>query len=392
MWYNPLLVKLKINDTMNQKSGKPKFIPGMELAEGFYKEAVKPVLDKDFPGLAYSAALIGGGSEVLGYDTETSTDHHWGPRAMLFLSPDDYVKLKSRIQKIMAVKLPARYRGYSTNFSAPDPNDNGVQLMRPAGPGNINHRVEVFTIQGYFRDYLGIDITKELDTIDWLTLPQQKLRSIKTGKICHDGLGLKEIQRKLAWYPRDAWLFILAALWQRVGQEEHLTGRAGEAGDEAGSAIIAGRIARDIMRLVLIMNKEYPPYAKWLGTAFVKIEAGKELQPILEKIVHGQSWQERDKLLARAYELLAEIHNNLKITEPLPAQAYRFFGRPFQIIGGAKFVNALLEKIKDPKITATLKRSPVGSIDILTDNSDLLEDPAFRAGLRKFYETPQLPL
>jgi len=32
----------------------------------FYREAVKPILNKDYPGLVYSAALLGSGSEVLG--------------------------------------------------------------------------------------------------------------------------------------------------------------------------------------------------------------------------------------------------------------------------------------------------------------------------------------
>ena len=63
------------------------FIPGLELAGRFYREAVRPILDDAFPGLAHAAALIGSGSEVLGFDTAMSADHHWGPRAMLFLDP-----------------------------------------------------------------------------------------------------------------------------------------------------------------------------------------------------------------------------------------------------------------------------------------------------------------
>lgn len=63
----------------------PSFIPGVELYHRFYWEAVRPVLDTEFPGLRHSAALIGPGSEVLGFDTPVWTDHHWGSRAMLFL-------------------------------------------------------------------------------------------------------------------------------------------------------------------------------------------------------------------------------------------------------------------------------------------------------------------
>jgi hypothetical protein len=67
-----------------------RFIPGLELGRLFYLEAVKPVLDDFSQNLQHSAALIGSGSEILEFDTEMSTDHHWGPRVMLFLKEDDH--------------------------------------------------------------------------------------------------------------------------------------------------------------------------------------------------------------------------------------------------------------------------------------------------------------
>jgi len=39
--------------------------------------------------LSDAAGIIGSGSEVLGFDDEMSSDHHWGPRTMLFLSVDE---------------------------------------------------------------------------------------------------------------------------------------------------------------------------------------------------------------------------------------------------------------------------------------------------------------
>jgi hypothetical protein len=165
-----------------------------------------------------------------------------------------------------------------------------------------------------------------------------------------------------------------------------LTGRAGQAGDEVGSTIIAARIVRDIMRLVLLMKKQYPPYAKWLGMAFRQTAPSLKLQPVLKNVLHGKTWQVRDKYLAQAYTMLAELHNGLGITEPLPTQPTLFHNRPFTIIWGWRFVTALLEKIQDPQITPAMRRSPIGSIDIFSDNSDILEDPAFRPMIRKLYE------
>ncbi|MDX1416342.1 MAG: hypothetical protein R3293_19240 [Candidatus Promineifilaceae bacterium] len=36
----------------------PQFIPGLELSRLFNVEAVRPILDREFPGLCYSAARI----------------------------------------------------------------------------------------------------------------------------------------------------------------------------------------------------------------------------------------------------------------------------------------------------------------------------------------------
>ena len=63
---------------MTNKQEQSVFIPGLKLAEGFFNEEVEPIMKSNFQGLAYSAALIGSGSEVLEYDTEMSADHHWG--------------------------------------------------------------------------------------------------------------------------------------------------------------------------------------------------------------------------------------------------------------------------------------------------------------------------
>ena len=59
----------------------PAFIPGLELAGAFYREAVGPLIG-DVP---HAAALIGTGSDVLGFDTARSTDHGWGPRVQVFV-------------------------------------------------------------------------------------------------------------------------------------------------------------------------------------------------------------------------------------------------------------------------------------------------------------------
>ena len=68
----------------------PEFIPGIQFNEEFYNEIVRPILDEKYPDIEYSAGKMGAGSDVLGYDTEMSTDHDWGPKFAIILSPDDH--------------------------------------------------------------------------------------------------------------------------------------------------------------------------------------------------------------------------------------------------------------------------------------------------------------
>ena len=109
----------------------PTWLPGLQLNLFFYHEAVRPLLDAEFPGLPHSAALIGYGSDVLGFDTPMSTDHNWGPRLQLFLAPEDFASRRDAVDEALRTRLPATFRGYSVNFSEPDWSDGGTQWMQP---------------------------------------------------------------------------------------------------------------------------------------------------------------------------------------------------------------------------------------------------------------------
>ena len=206
------------------------FIPGLRLSAEFYREAVAPILAAEFPDVPYSAALIGSGSEVLGFDTEMSSDHHWGPRVMLFLREADHARYHEALRRLLSEQLPRTFRGYPTNFTPPNPEDSGTQLLQAAETGPINHRVDILTVRGFWLDYLGFDLDREIEPIDWLTFPEQKLRSLIAGAVFHDEIGLQAVRDRFAYYPHDVWLYLLAAGWARIGQEEHLMGRAGICG------------------------------------------------------------------------------------------------------------------------------------------------------------------
>lgn len=126
---------------------KTDFIPGLELCALFYSEIIKPILDLDFPGTLYSAALIGAGSEVLGFDTEMSRDHDWGPRVKLFFNEDDFAVKAKQIEALIKGNLPNQCRDHPVQWAIDGPIGNPC--------------VELLTIRNFFLNYLNFDIHAE---------------------------------------------------------------------------------------------------------------------------------------------------------------------------------------------------------------------------------------
>lgn len=367
------------------RSEGPAFIPGIRLCGLFYEEAVQPILETAFPALTYSAALIGSGSDVLGYDTVRSTDHEWGPRLLLFVDERAYADVATPIHTELSQRLPRLFHGYSTHFGAPDAEGIRVQEVRESGP--VAHKVEVHTTRQFCLDRLGVDPRGGLLLQDWLSLPQQKLLEFTAGCVYHDGLGeLGELRAQLAYYPRDVWLYLLAAQWQRILQQEPFVGRAGEVGDEIGSQLVTGTLVRDLMRLCFLMERRYAPYTKWFGTAFSRLDAARALSPSLQGALRAGSWQERERHLCVAYEAVARMHNALGITAPLAEHVSFFHDRPFRVIHGERFVSAIVDVIADQDVQNLVDRSGmIGAIDQITDNVDLLSGPEQYVKFRALY-------
>jgi hypothetical protein len=360
------------------------FIPGIELSRLFYIEAVLPILETHFPTLPHAAAHLGTGSDVLGFDTPMSTDHDWGPSVTLFLRDQD-IHLAPRIVEVMAENLPYTFHGYSTHF-ADSPDEPGTPVARTITHGPINHKVRVTTVHVFVQRHLGFDLTQPLEPADWLTFPSQKLLSITSGAVHHDAVGeLTAIRDLFAYYPRDVWLYLLASGWQRISQEEHLMPRAGYAGDELGSSIIASRLVRDIMALCFYMERRYAPYPKWFGTAFRRLSCAPNLTPHLTQAAHATTWQEREAALVPAYEYIAQMHNALAITDPLPTTVRPFFGRPFRVLFAERFAEAIVATITDSRVQRIASHRLIGSIDQFSDSTDLRSSTEWRDRLRALY-------
>src|SRR5579862_7944391 len=343
----------------------PQFLSGVKLNRRYYHEIVQPILATHFPDLVYSAALMGFGSDVLGYDTPLSTDHEWGPRLLLFLSEEDETTVAPRIFSVLSEQLPTSFLGYSTNFELGTEGEGGPRVRGEAIAGAVKHHIDLWTVDRFLRRELGVESAQTLHAADWLVFPQQKLLEVTAGAMYHDGLGqLIPQRRRFDYYPLAVWLYLISAQWMRLSQEEAFMGRCGDVGDEIGSRIIAVRLVRDLMRLCFLFERRYAPYSKWLGTAFARLACAKSLNPILRNALAATTWQERQCHLSQAYEAVARMHNDLRITAPLDPTVSLYFGRPYIVLYANRFAEATRQAIDDEEIQAIFaKAGYIGGID-----------------------------
>jgi hypothetical protein len=354
------------------------FINGLLLNELFYEEVVAPILHWHFPDIKYSAALIGWGSDVLGYDDLQSTDHNWGPRFQLFLAEQDFEKYHQAISDTLDAYVPLDFRGYPTAFPIV-----GNEELRGES-GSHKHNIDVQTISLFFGRYWGCDPYLELKADDWLTFSEHKLLAVTSGNVFYDGLGeLEPIRRKFHYYPKDVWLYMLAAQWEKIAEEQAFIGRCGYAGDELGSMLIAARQVKNLMRLCFLMERKYAPYSKWFGTAFNQLACAVELHPVFMQVLQAPDWRTRQEFLAQAYEVVARLHNALGITIPLRETAAQYYGRPYLVAGDERYVEELRKSLTSEEVRNI--RHQLGSVNQFVDSDDKLNNLDLCQKLKKVY-------
>lgn len=343
----------------------PAFVPALELNRAFYQQAVAPLLQL-WP---HAAARVGFGSEVLGFDDERSTDHGWGPQLQVFVSPVHVEPARQAVDD----GLPETFH------------DRPVRYGWDEVP--VTHHVAVDTLGHWLEGHLGVAATGELSIVDWLLMPQQLLLEVTGGAVYHDDPGeLSALRHRLAWYPRDVWLWLLACQWRRVAEEEAFVGRTAEVGDEIGSRLVAARVARELMRIVFLLCRRYWPYTKWFGSAFSRLPDVGNLLPLVDAVLSATGYPVREEALVALYEEVAARHNRARLTEPVDGTVRPYYGRPYLVLRADRFVAACLAAIGE----SPLRRLPlVGSVDQVADSTDLLShagrsrllDPLYRRHL-----------
>ncbi len=353
---------------------------GMELCEAFYLECVAPILAQNFPSLAYSAGLLGDGSDVLGYDDAVSRDHDWGPR--LFVFPKDCTDdLTSVLQSALKKSLPRAFRGFSVGFGAPDA--RGVAAMSD-DEDEFRPRVRIMKLRDFFLGQIGRPSVDGITAAEWLALSEQRLLTFTRGRLFRDDLGLALEFQKLAAYPEDVWLYLLYSDWSAISEERAFVKRTAARGDDLGSRVIAARIAHRLMHLAFLYEKRFAPYAKWFGTAFQELSAYSALEPMLARALHANDKEERELAIARAQAIMIEIHNETGLTPPVDPSIHPYFTRDIKVVSSDAVADALNGLIADEALKSL---PPIGTLSAVGNLTALCEHAEYLPRLRVLYET-----
>ncbi|MGW8567351.1 DUF4037 domain-containing protein [Isoptericola sp. NPDC055881] len=157
-----------------------------------------------------------------------------------------------------------------------------------------------------------------------------------------------------------------------------LVGRTGDRGDDVGSRVLAARLAGSLLRLGLLLERRWPPYPKWLGTAFADTPSA--AGPHLDRALAAPSWRERDAALGDACDALHERQRELGLPSLDGAATEPFFDRPFRGLRG------LPELLRDAA-GASVRGLPA-AVEQWIDAVEVLMDPrrrvaATRAAVRR---------
>lgn len=360
----------------------PKFVKGLALCRQFFLQAAKPLLEQYFPNLPYTAGLLGYGSDVLGYDDEVSTDHMWGPRFYLFLREQDLPQ-RPRILEMFSRRLPYTFLGYSVNFSAPDLNDNGVRHPEPISCGLVSPLIFIYTTEQYLDSYLGVHDLAHLGHLDWLSFSEHRLLALTSAALFKDDLALGEKLSPLRYYPEEVRLYLIASNWSLVAEEQAFVRRCADVGDEAGSALACARIAERLMRLAFLYCRRYAPYSKWFGTAFQNLPVDPAIHSAVLAALTAPGAELRERNLLHAQQLLAQLHNTLRLTEPVSTQIASYYGRDIKVI----FADQIAQQVQRKLAGTPLERLPlIGALSQVANFTVLSDAPEYRESIQRLYD------
>lgn len=224
---------------------------GLDLARGYYETYGRAMIHEKFPEYEERIAvgLVGEGSECFGFDDEFSADHDFGAAFCLWLCPEDWQEIGTRLQEEYE-KMPLRYEGY------PARRDTAM----------TGHRIGVWEIGEFYRHFLGSPAAPE-DWRRWLYLPEHYFAVAVNGEVFRDDAGwFSETRRRLQeGFPEDVRIKKIvarAAVMSQAGQYNYP--RCLRRGETVAAQLALAEFVKNGMSMVYLLNRRYSPFYKWM--------------------------------------------------------------------------------------------------------------------------------
>ena len=291
-----------------------------EYCQALFDEVFLPVLRERFPDILprLSAGAVGTGSDVLGADDELSRGHDWGyAKCQLMLPESDVKQYGPSISQVLLAAVPDGFRGVTAAELEPK-------------------EIRVNTIDSVYRDTYGFPSGHPPVTCkEWASVDANTLCYASSGFLLYDPSGalaerMAEFQN--AYYPPDIWKWHIASnLWSiwHTGAYNSCD-RLARRGDGVGLLIGQGGFVAGTMRLMVLFNRRFPVYWKWLHWQFQRLPRWTDvLAPFLGELESAADHEARGEIIRR---MCQEIRGILHQEGLLPDTEWRNFMGSVEIL------------------------------------------------------------
>lgn len=263
---------------------------GIQMAEAFYEECGKPMLEREFKPYIdrIAVGLAGQGSECFGYDDLASRDHDYGPGFCLWIPEALKEEIGDELQEAYN-NLPVR------EFILNHRIDMGMAPDESLMTGARDHRVGVHSIEEFYYEHTGI--THAPETIgDWMNTETMFLAEAVNGKVFTDPLGVFSHIRSVweGFYPEDI-------LKKKVAANCGMAGKTGQfnyercmrRGDIGAAYFCVSEFIHKVSGALYLLNNRYMPYYKWISRGMDDFTVGKEAVGMIRELsqINESEWR-----------------------------------------------------------------------------------------------------
>lgn len=248
---------------------------GIEIAEAYWRECGRPMLEREFPELMplLAAGLCGPGSECFGFDDELSRDHDFAPGFCLFI-PDETV-----ISRETAFRLERAYAALPKEFGG---------LKRELFTAAGGERRGVLRTADFFERTTGLS-TAPTEIRDYLAIPETAWAEAMNGRVFYDGPGDVTAIRE-AWRnpPRDICLKKLCGYLLLMSQAgEYNFPRCLARGDRGAAMLALNEYAHAALEAAAWSFNRPLPYYKWSFRFVKRLPGAESIASELEELLAG---------------------------------------------------------------------------------------------------------